>query len=105
MGRWAQRRRNGGGPPPPGAELVSIEAAVIDDSETVIVTYDSSVTATGFDAAAFESEPSGETGVSVSQLSANELTLNMSGSVTGDATLVYTGTKPGITTPQSVAYS
>lgn len=104
MGRWAQRRRGGGDPKSVQGALLQIEDANITSTTEVTAEYSGEISAAGFSDGDFTSLNSNETSISVTQFSANELVIEFSGTITGDDQIEYTGTKPGVLTPQTVNY-
>lgn len=105
MGRWAQRRRTGGGPaaltPSTLGQLVLAER----DADTVSVhaVWSAPVTDTDFVGSDFETLPGNITIATITQDGANGLLLEFVAPVTLEATLSYTGSAPGIITPDSIA--
>lgn len=98
MGRWAQRRRGGGGPNP----LNQIISASIQGPVLIEAVYAAPVDGAGFDVAVFESDPSAEQSSSYSIGPSTTLQIFFDFSVIGDTSLTYSGTTPGILSPQTV---
>lgn len=71
-------------------------------ADEIDVTYLRSMSATDLSAAAFEALPNGNLGDSIVQVSAREVTIAFGIDVTTNTTLEYTGTTPGVLTPQTV---
>jgi hypothetical protein len=104
MGRWAQRRIRGGGTNP-AATLIEISTAASDDDSIVIATYTGSIDATNFANGDFTSQPSGAASVAILQDSPNSLEIDFNpATITGDTFIQYSGTTPGVLTPQTVLY-
>lgn len=105
MGRWAQRRRTGGGNAPTAGQILGhLVAATIDDATHATGTWNVPVSAGDFDAADFTSASSQETGISIAQAGTYALTVEFSGTITGDADFEYTGDTANLLTPDTVAY-
>lgn len=101
MGRWAQRRRTGGGP----SILNYITDAVQQTATTIILTYAYPIDATELIPVDFESSPSGAIGDTITQLTNDTIQLDLDASSAGDDEIQYSGSTPGVRTPQQVQYS
>jgi len=100
MGRWAQRSRRGGGP---HLENFIVGARLVG-SLSLRVYYAKDVDASQLVANTFESLPSGESGDFTQQVAPREVEVVLVGDATGDTSMIYTGTTPGIQTPDGVDY-
>lgn len=101
MGRWAQRRRGGGGI----RDINKMIAAEVTAPDTELVTYAYAVSASALDATTFHSQPSNEEGIDVFQNGANGIRIVYGNDVSLDTFLSYTGSTPGILTPQQIAFT
>jgi hypothetical protein len=101
MGRWAQRTRGGGGINALNQITFVVQSAIAKEE----ISYEHAVDASQLVAAEFTSNPSGETGVSMIQSSPTVIEVTFTSDVGGDTELVYTGSTPGIQTPQTVPIS
>lgn len=101
MGRWAQRRRAGGGSP----VLNSMIYAAAVGGADADVTYATTIDAAELDPDSFTSNPSGEQGLTINQLTDTKIEISFSGDVSGDTTLLYAGVVIGIRTPQTISYT
>ena len=79
-------------------------AASLFAADTVDVEYAAAVSAATFNPAAFESTPSTLVADSIQQLATRRIRLTFTDDVNLDTNLVYSGTTPGITTPQTINY-
>jgi hypothetical protein len=100
MGRWAQRKRTGGGAP----VLNYIIEATNFGGETAGAEYAYKVDANALSPAAFTSNPSGEIANTILQFDPRRIIIEFDIPQDADTTLVYSGTTPGIVTPQTIAY-
>lgn len=103
MGRWAQRRlgNGGGGTGTTGcAQITSVTFG--SGVQELDVTFQIPVTDTDFDPGAFTTTPGGFQGQGVTGLTAETLTVDFDGDVTGETELIYAGVVTGICTPQTV---
>lgn len=101
MGRWAQRTRGGGGI----NALNHITSARYGAIEIRRLTYREAVDATQLDATKFASGPSGITGIGITQIDPHTIDVEMSSDIGTDTSVTYTGTTPGVQTPQTVTIS
>lgn len=98
MGRWAQRVRAGG----TVNQFNSITNVQFESNpEDKDLTYANVVNAASLVAATFASQPSGEVGASIAQLSANVIRVTFTGDVSMDTETVYSGNTVGFRTPQT----
>lgn len=102
MGRWAQRTRGGGSVTTPN----QIISAVISGSgqDQVELTYLYNITAIILTGADFTSNASGEVGQSVAQNLPNSVLVQFLVDLTGDTSITYSGTVPGLLHPQTKNY-
>ena len=81
--------------------MTIVDVFLFDDLD---VTYSANVTDAAFNANDFNSFPSSETGIAVTQLAANQLRVTFSGPINADNELEYSGASPGILTPQTISF-
>lgn len=103
MGRWSQSRRGKGGGTP--RDLIRIATAHLVGSTEADVIYTANVNAADFAPSQFETLPSGNPGVTVTQQSPNTLRVDFTLSTAGDDTIQWTGNTLNVLTPQSVLYT
>jgi hypothetical protein len=99
MGRWSQSRRTGG-----GASLNFMVRAVIIDTVTAHVYFDKVLEASLIDWTEWSSSTSGSVGDSATNIAPSVVALEFDNTITGDTTIVYSGTNPGIIADQSLLY-
>jgi len=98
MGRWSQAKRASG-----PVTLINFITEAVDNTTLLIdLTYQSSVAAGSFAAASFVSNPSAFVAQTVAQVSSRVIRISFLGSIAADTSLTYSGTVPGILTPQTV---
>ena len=103
MGRWAQRRVRGGGPPTAAAIEITIATHdPIDDFS--FLDYSADITGIPFNAADYTTNPSGLTGIAVNQTAPDQISVLFAMLYPADTSISYTGSEPGILTPQTVNY-
>ena len=100
MGRWAQASRTGGG----STALNQMRAAVDFGSEDIDVEYTQPVAASSFAFGQHQSQPSGATSSSYTQLTPHKLRITMSDVIDTDTSLQYAGTNPNILSPDTIAH-
>lgn len=98
MGRWAQRTRGGGGVTP----LNLIVYVKQTGDFTQAITYQRPISRAALNPTAFQSQPTGELSTGLVQDSPRQVTATFDVETIGDVTLTYTGTTPGVLTPQTV---
>lgn len=81
-----------------------IQARIVDATE-VTVDYSAAIDALAFTASAFQTLPSNQVAVLRFQVAPRILGLVFPGDADTDTTLTYTGTTPGIRTPQTINYT
>jgi hypothetical protein len=101
MGRWSQRRLASSTPNDLSRSIAALTVAGQIEPDVLSATYDRTMLATSLSAPAFNSQPSAEVAMMVTQISEFDILLTMSGDVTGDTDLFYTGTTPGFKTPDT----
>lgn len=99
MGRWAKASRSGGGPP----SLIAMIRAEITSGTQITVTYNSAIDVANLALSVFQSSPSGSTNDTKTQVAPNKIRFGMDNTVTGDTSLVYSGTTIGVLRPQTIA--
>lgn len=100
MGRWSQRRLAGGGITP----LNHIIDANNLGGFNATAEYQSNVNAAVFNGDEFLSQPSGTVSNLVVQTSTRTVTITFDDPMGADTSLAYSGTVPGILTPQTINY-
>ena len=100
MGQWATRHRRGGAAP----LLNYMRDATLLGGDQISIEYAYNVDASRFQAAAFDSTPSGGEGIAVINVNPRLVQMTMDIDVTGDTDLTYTGVTPGVRTPQAIQY-
>lgn len=96
MGRWAQHRRAGGGA---STYTNEVEAASLDSPTVAFISYIHPLSAASLNPAAFVTD-NARTGIAVAQAGTNDVRITFNGNITAATFITYTGTTPGITTPQ-----
>lgn len=104
MGRWAQRQRAGGGPPIGGplAEIVSANILTVNE---IAVAWAVDVDPGDLTATDFTSNPSGEVADSMFPLSSTSFQVQFLLAIDTDASVTYTGSAPGLKSPDTEPYT
>jgi len=79
-------------------------SARITGGDTALVQYLLATDATQMVPQDFTSNPSGEQGDILADVTSREIQITFSGGIAGDTQLVYNGTTPRILTPQTISY-
>lgn len=82
--------------------MIHMTNATVTGRATQDVTYNWPVAAASLTADAFTSNPSGEPASEALNEFANVITLFFGGDVSADTSLTYTGSTPGLLTPQTI---
>jgi len=101
MGRWAQRRIRASSPPEAESEI-TIVSVTEADLFTLLVAFSAEINSADFNTTDFATFPNGVTLATISQPAADTLELDYSSSLEDETALDYTGSVPGILTPQHV---
>ena len=100
MGRRAQAKRVSTGTQPENY----FHAAFLTPPQTVQLQYAYAIDAASLSAPAFLSNPSGQQGESILQVNTTTIDITLVDDATGDDEIQYSGTTPGIMTPQVRQY-
>ena len=101
MGRWAQRRRSGGGNGQPAGAVLSIVGFTAHSSGSYKITYNGPINVAILNPVDFVSNPSGEVGATIVQLTATELEWANDATNNTDTEIVYSGSAPFVQSPQT----
>lgn len=101
MGRWAQQQRRGGGPGTNDSGCIAIIDAVQIDDNKVTVSFSAPVTDGDFDPSDFHATPADATGTTVTNFTATQLDVEFDDILGTPQTLEYSGSAPGVCTPQT----
>ena len=100
MGRWSQRKRRGGGV----NELNYITHIQDVGGDSATFDYRFAINGPLLNAASFESNPSAAVGISIIQNTPTQIVITFNDPIAGDTSVTYSGSTPGIRTPQTIAY-
>lgn len=104
MGRWSQRRHAGGGPPlPMSGPLAEMIEATGGGPGKLNLTYDTDVDGPSFIAGDFVTAPLGLIATSIDVIGPVNIHLHFVGSPGDELSLTYSGSVPGVLTPQTIA--
>lgn len=102
MGRWAQRTIRGGGPPLPPTAIIITRGEFLD-SENLRFHFSAPVDVVNFVADFFTVPTFALEGIDISQFSPTELDVTLNDTMPGPGTWEYSGTAPGVVSPQTGA--
>jgi hypothetical protein len=98
MGRWAQRQRGGGGITP----LNRMIEARISGLAEITVTYLAAINAAALDVDSFITLPGTFDCTGIAAFTTRQIKLTFTDAVTAQTSLSYSGSTPGIQTPQTI---
>lgn len=83
--------------------MLSMQSVVRTAGDELAVTYSGNIDATTFTASDFEADPGNESANAVFQATDNSIGLTFAIDISGATTLTYSGSAPGIQSPQTIA--
>lgn len=103
MSNYTGKRRSGGGPnlSTPPAHFTAAEFSAADQ---VTASYNQDVSALTFTAASFTTTPDGRTPTSVTPTGGDTIRLDYGLTVTDQTDLSYSGTDPGLLSPDTIPF-
>ena len=102
MGRWSQRRHCGGGPQLPPLTPITITDVAAPTALELDVTFSSDVNSADFVNGDWLTVPGSKVPIAMTQIDTNQIELTFPTTIAAQTSLTYSGTAPGVISPQTI---